>query len=262
MKLEASLRGSRAAGNKLLVPYVTGGLGDDWIYAVEAAAHAGADAIEVGLPFSDPIMDGPVIQQASVRALKAGATPLGIISALRTADVGEVPLVVMTYYNLVFRAGHRRMANSLAEAGIAGAIVPDLPVDEVDPWREEAIAAGLDAVLLAAPTTGEDRLRAITSKASGFVYAVGVMGVTGERRALAPSAIRLAARCKEATDLPVLVGVGVSTPEQAVEASAVADGVVVGSAIVRRLLEGEGPAGVEELMSSFRRALDAPRQPG
>ncbi len=254
--LEAHLRTLRDAGRKLLVPYVTGGLGDDWLAAVEAAAAAGADAIEVGIPFSDPMIDGPVIQEASVRALASGATPHSILTALAGADVGGTPLTVMTYYNLIARAGLRRMASSLAEAGISGAILPDLPVDELDPWREEAEAAGVETVLLAAPTTPEDRLRRIVARSQGFLYAVGVMGVTGERASLAASALTIARRCKELTDLPVIVGIGISTPDQAAEVCQVADGVAVGSAVVHRLLDGDGPDGVAKLVSSFRDALD------
>lgn len=254
--VEAQLRSRRAAWRKLLVPYVTGGLGDDWLASIEAVAAAGADAIEVGLPFSDPMIDGPVIQEASVRALAAGATPHTIIRALAGADVGTTPLVVMTYYNVIARTGHRRMAALLAECGISGVILPDLPADEIDPWKEEADAAGLETILLAAPTTPDERLKMIAQKASGFLYAVGVMGVTGERGSLADSARTIAARCKAVTDLPVLVGVGISTPEQARSVCEVADGVAVGSAFVRRLLEGEGPEGAAKLVRSFREALD------
>ena len=254
--LEEQLRARRASWRKLLVPYVTGGLGDDWLASIEAVAAAGADAIEVGLPFSDPMIDGPVIQEASVRALAAGATPHTIIRALAGADVGETPLAVMTYYNVVARTGHRRMAALLAECGISGVILPDLPADEVDPWKEEADAAGLETVLLAAPTTPDERLKMIARKASGFLYAVGVMGVTGERSSLADSARTIAARCKAVTDLPVLVGVGITTPEQAVSVCEIADCVAVGSALVRRLLDGEGPEGAAKLVTSFREALD------
>lgn len=255
-KLEAHLREARDSGRKLFVPYVTGGLGDDWVATVEAIAAAGADAIEIGLPFSDPMMDGPVIQEASVRALGSGATPQAILQALVGADVGETPLAVMTYYNLVARAGHKRMASSLFEAGVSGVILPDLPVDEIGPWKTEADKAGLETVLLAAPTTPDSRLRTIVGKAAGFLYAVGLMGVTGERSALAESATKMARRCKEMTDLPVLVGIGISTPEQAAEVCQVADGVVVGSALVHRLLEGEGPEGAARLVREFREALD------
>ena len=246
--LEERLRLKRAEGRKLLVPYLTGGLGPDWVACLEAVAAAGADAVEVGLPFSDPMMDGPVIQRASMLALEAGATSMGIISAVRTADVG-VPVAVMTYYNVVARTGHYRVARQLAEAGVAGAIVPDLPVDELDGWGDAAREAGVETVLLAAPTTPEPRLRVIGAQTRGFLYAIGMMGVTGERAELAVTAAETARRCKQVTDCPVLVGIGITTPAQAVEVAQVADGVVVGSALVRRLLDGGGPDDVAALVA-------------
>jgi tryptophan synthase alpha chain len=254
--LEAALRAGRDRGRKLLVPYVTAGLGDDWLDVVRAVADAGADAIEIGIPFSDPVMDGPVIQVASERALAAGADPQGILSQLQRADIG-VPLAVMTYYNICFHMGHERFAASLREAGVAAAILPDLPLEEVGPWAAAADAGGVETVMLAAPTAPDERLPRICERARGFVYAVGLLGVTGERDALAATATEIAGRLKAVTDKPVLVGVGISTPEQAVETAEVADGVVVGSALVRRLVDGEGPPGAEALVSAFRRALDA-----
>ncbi|MGA2528291.1 MAG: tryptophan synthase subunit alpha [Acidimicrobiales bacterium] len=253
--LETALRQSRDLGRKLLIPYVTGGLGHDWLDVVRAIASAGADAIEIGIPFSDPVMDGPVIQQASVQALSSGATPALIIAALAGVDAG-VPLVVMTYYNIVLRAGHRRMASRLADAGVSGAIVPDLALEELDDWADEADAAGVETVLLVAPTTPEDRLKAICGRSRGFVYGVGVMGVTGERAQLGDAGLGVAARCKRETDTPVLVGVGISTPGQAREVVAVADGVVVGSALVHRLLEGAGPEGAARFVAEIRAAID------
>jgi tryptophan synthase alpha chain len=253
--LEQALRSSRAAGRKLLIPYVTGGLGDDWLDTVRAVADAGADAIEIGIPFSDPVIDGPVIQDASDRALRAGATPQSVLTALRGHDAG-VPLVVMTYYNVCFRMGHRRFAAALREAGVAGAILPDLPLEEVGPWAAAADAGGVETVLLAAPTAPDERLPRICARARGFVYAVGLLGVTGERAALAASATVIAGRLKAVTDLPVLIGVGVSNAEQAVEACRVADGVVIGTSVVRRMLEGEGPAGVGAYVAEVRKALD------
>jgi tryptophan synthase alpha chain len=255
MTLEGALRGARDGGRKLLVPYLTGGLGADWIDAVRAAADAGADAIEIGIPFSDPVMDGPVIQQASERALAGGATPQSILTALRDHDAG-VPLAVMTYYNICFRMGHRRFAAALVEAGVAGAILPDLPLEEVDPWAAAAGDAGVETVMLAAPTAPDERLPRICARARGFVYAVGLLGVTGERTSLAASATVIARRLKAVTDLPVLIGVGVSNAEQAVEACEVADGVVIGTSVVRRMLEGEGPAGVGAYVAEVRKALD------
>jgi tryptophan synthase alpha chain len=252
--LETALRAGRDAGRKLLVPYFTAGLGD-WTEALHAAAGAGADAIEVGIPFSDPVIDGPTIQEASTRALQAGATPEGILDTLARTEPG-VPLVAMTYYNVIFRGGHRRIAASLVRAGVSGAIIPDLPLDEVGDWAAAADLAGVETVLLAAPTTPDERLPAICARSRGFVYGVGLMGVTGERATLAASATVMAKRLRAVTDKPVLVGVGVSTPEQAVEVCAEADGVAVGSAVVRRMLDGGGPEGAAELIGSFRAALD------
>ena len=254
--LESSLRQKRAAGQKLLVPYVTGGLDAEWLDVVRAVVAAGADAVEVGLPFSDPVMDGPVIQEASMRALARGTTPASLIAALADADVG-VPIAVMSYVNPIARLGYRRAALMMAECHISGAIIPDLPLDESAEWRLEAENAGVDVVQLVAPTTSDERLVRICAVARGFVYAVGLLGVTGERTAVADSALALARRAKGVTDVPVLVGVGVSTPEQAAAIAEVADGVIVGSALVRRLLEGEGPSGAATFVASLREGLDA-----
>ncbi len=253
--IETALRVRRDAGRKLLVPYVTGGLGADWVRVVEAVADAGADAVEIGIPFSDPVMDGPVIQEASQHALASGATPGTILAELAGIDV-DVPLVVMTYYNIVFRAGHRRFARSLAEQGVSGAIVPDLPLIELDPWARAADDAGVETILLVAPNTPDGTLAEICHRSRGWIYGVAVMGVTGERSALASTAAVLGRRLKAATDKPVLLGVGVSTPEQAAEAAADADGVIVGSALVRRLLEGVGPDGAARFVSELRTGLD------
>ena len=283
MKLESYLRAQREAGRKLLVPYVTGGLGLAWLDVVRAVADAGADAIEIGIPFSDPVMDGRIIQEASRRAIEIGATPANIINDLAKVDVG-VPLVVMTYYNPVQHFGHARFAASLTGSGIDGAIIPDLPLDELtgppgakgtvlpgdtpeppagsdgaaEPaWADAADEAGVETVLLAALTTPEDRLAAICARSRGFVYGVSLLGVTGERAKLSDGALEMGRRLKAATDRPVLLGVGLSTPEQAVEATSVADGVIIGSALVRRLLEGGGPEQAGALVAAFRQGLDS-----
>ncbi len=255
MRLEAHLRDRRAVGRPLLVPYVTGGLGAGWLDVVRAVADAGADAVEIGIPFSDPVMDGRTIQEASQRALDIGATPAKVIAEAAQLDVG-VPLVVMTYYNPVLHAGHVRFAASLADAGIDGAIVPDLPLDELDGWGEAADPAGIETVLLAAPTTPEPRLRAICDRSRGFVYGVALLGVTGARDRLAGQALEMGRRCKAVTDRPVLLGVGISTPEQAVAAAGAADGVIVGSALISRLLHGGGPDEAHEFVATLRAALD------
>jgi tryptophan synthase alpha chain len=256
VNLEATLRARRDAGRRLLVPYVTGGLGAEWLDVVRAVADAGADAIEIGIPFSDPVMDGRTIQEASQRALEIGATPAKIVADAAQLDI-DVPLVVMTYYNPVQHAGHERFASSLADSGIDAAIVPDLPLDELDGWGDAADAAGIETVLLAAPTTPDDRLRAVCERSRGFVYGVALMGVTGERDRLASQAREMGSRLKATTDLPVLLGVGISTPDQAVEAAGYADGVIVGSALVAKLLQGGGPEAAHEFVGELRSALDA-----
>lgn len=254
--LEATLRARRDGGAKLLVPYVTGGLSDDWTDVLAAVVAAGADAVEVGIPFSDPVMDGPTIQEASARALARGTTPGSILADLRRAQTA-VPVVVMTYYNLAYRMGDLRFARSLAAAGVSGAILPDLPLEESQSWEAEAETAGVAAVLLAAPVTPDDRLATIAERSRGFVYGVSRMGITGERSSVAASAHVMAKRLKVVTDRPVLIGFGVSSPDQAVEICAEADGVVVASALLRSLLDGGGPAEAAEFVQQFRVALDA-----
>ena len=251
--METRFRQQREAGRKLIVTYLTGGL-PGWEDGVRAAAAAGADGIELGLPFSDPVMDGPLIQQASQQALEAEATYLSILDGVPTLDI-DIPLGVMGYYNTVHRAGHRRFANALAGAGVVSAIIPDLPLEESEPWTRAADEAGIETVMLAAPTAPDERLPRIAARARGFVYSVGLLGVTGERETLASTATSLAARLKAITDVPVLIGVGVSNAEQAAEAVEVADGVVMGTAIVRAFMDG-GPAAVESLVSEVRAALD------
>lgn len=255
-RLVSALTARRDAGHKLLVPYVTGGMDDQWLVTLEAVADAGADAIEVGIPFSDPMIDGATVQEASLKALERGTTPHGVLADLTRVDIG-VPIVVMTYYNVIFRGGHDRMAGLMADSGVAGAIVPDLALEELAPWAGAADRAGVATILLVAPSTPDERVVELCGRSRGFVYAVARMGVTGEQSTLAVTARQVAERAKKVTDLPVCVGIGVSTPEQASDVCQVADGVVVGSALVRRLLEGEGPAGAADFVGSLRRALDA-----
>jgi tryptophan synthase alpha chain len=255
MSLESHLRARREAGCKLLVPYVTGGLGSGWLDVVRAIAAAGADAIEIGIPFSDPVMDGLTIQEASRRALDLGATPSGVIRDAAQLEIG-VPLVVMTYTNPVGHMGYRRFAAALRDAGIAAAILPDLPLDELDGWADAADAHDVETVLLAAPTTPDDRLVAICERSRGFVYGVSLMGVTGERTSLASQAREMGRRLKAVTDTPVLLGIGISNAEQAVEAAQYGDGVIIGSALMARLLNGGGPDAAHEFVSELRTALD------
>jgi tryptophan synthase alpha chain len=256
MRLEATLRAARDSGRKLLVPYVTGGLGKDWLDVVRACAAAGADAIEIGIPFSDPVMDGVTIQEASQRALDLGATPESVIAQAAELDIAT-PIAVMTYYNLVAHMGHERFAASLAAARIDAAILPDLPLDEMrlGGWDATADEHGIECVLLASPTTTDARLGEICAAARGFVYGVSLLGITGERAALAATAAVMGARLKAITDKPALLGIGISTPAQAAEAARHADGVVVGSALVRRLLQSGGPDEAHKFIAELRAAL-------
>ena len=251
--MEQAFRAARDGGRKLLVPYITGGY-PGWEEAVRAAAAVGADGVEIGIPFSDPVMDGPVIQQASQAALEAGVTPPAILDAVVKLDV-DIPMAVMTYYNLVHHDGHRRFAGRLVAAGIDACILPDLPLEESGPWCEAADDAGVETVMLAAPTAPDDRLPRVVARSRGFVYAVGLLGVTGERSTLAATATALAARLKAITDRPVLIGVGVSDAAQAQQACRVADGVVQGASVVRRLMES-GPDAVGAYVAEVRAALD------
>ncbi len=255
IELEPWLRARRTEGRKLLVPYLMGGMTEDWVESLQAVAAAGADAVEVGIPFSDPMMDGPVIQRAGVQALDRGATPTRVVDDVASAGI-EIPVVVMTYYNIVFRTGHRRMARSLAAAGIAGAILPDLPLEELGSWAAEADAAGVATVLLVAPSTPDARVARICARSRGFVYAVARMGVTGERESIGNETTDVVRKIRLVTDAPVCVGVGVSTPAQARTVCDVSDGVVVGSALVRRLIEGGGPDAAAEFVGQLRKALD------
>jgi tryptophan synthase alpha chain len=254
-RLQGHLRARRAEGRKLLVPYVTGGIRPDWLELVEALADGGADAIEIGLPFSDPAMDGPTIQEASVRSLKAGSTPTSILGQLRSRQFG-VPLIAMTYYNLVFRAGHTRFAGACADAGVVATILPDLPLELAGDWIDKADAAGIENVLLVSPVTSDERLARLVAATRGFVYGVSVMGTTGERASLAATAGAVAARIKAATDKPALIGFGISTAVHALEATEIADGVVVASALMRRMLDGENVEAVASLVAEMRSALD------
>ena len=253
-RIEDEFRAKRADGHKLLVPYITGGY-PGWQDAIRACAANGADAVEIGIPFSDPVMDGPVIQQASQAALDAGVTPASILDEVPDLDV-DIPLVVMTYYNLVHHPGPERFAANLRRAGISGAILPDLPLEESGPWCEAADAHEIETIMLAAPTAPDERLPRVAARARGFLYSVGLLGVTGERSSLAETATDLAARLVAITDVPVLVGVGVSNAEQARQATRVADGVIQGASMVRRLMES-GADAVGDYVAEVRAAIDA-----
>jgi tryptophan synthase alpha chain len=249
------LEGARGHGRKLLVPYLVAGAPDGATYLAalrSVAAHA--DAIEVGLPFSDPLMDGPVIAAAAERALAGGIGPLRAME-LPGQDV-DPPRLAMTYYNPIHSVGEEEFCRRARATGIRGLIVPDLPLEESISLRAAAAAEGLAWTPLVAPTSSSERVARIAETATGFVYAVSTLGVTGARESLSERARPVVERCREATDLPVLVGIGITTPEHAVEAAGVADGVVIGTAVVGRVME-EGPQAPAAFLAEVRTALDA-----
>ena len=253
--VEAALRRRREAGGKSLVPFVTAGITPDWTAYLQACAGNGADAIEIGLPFSDPMLDGPVIQAASGQALARGARTAGLLDEVAELDC-RVPLIVMTYSNIVGRHGNEEFCQRLSAAGISGLIVPDTPVDEIEPLLAAVRAAGIELILLVAPSTKADRVSRIADLSTGFVYAVSNMGVTGLRDAVSDTVQRTVTTIRSSTTLPVLVGFGISSPDQVVEASRHADGVVVASTLMRDVLAGASALELGATVAAFRTALD------
>ena len=251
--LETALRARRDQGGKAFVPYVTGGFPGVDADLLRAIADTGADAIEVGVPHSDPVMDGGVIQQASSAALAAGTRPADVFATIREAAL-DVPVAVMTYMNPVLRRGVEEFLDDVAEAGVSGMIVPDLPVDEAESFDTACAARSIDAVLLAAPGAASERLEAIAGRARGFVYCVATYGVTGAREELGDTAESLIGALRPMTDLPLLVGVGIGTPRQAARTNEFADGVIIGSALMAKLVQGDREA-MLELARDFRQAL-------
>ena len=243
--------GRRAA----LMPYLMGGYPDlDTSRACcAAAADSGADLIELGVPFSDPLADGPVVHAAATHALASGITPADVLAVCESV-AARVPVMLMVYANVVLCEGLSAYVERAAAAGAAGLIVPDLPHDEAGELREACDARDLALVGLVAPNTATDRLRAIGEDARGFVYAVSLTGTTGERSALPPELPAMVERVRAATSMPVAVGFGISTSEHASAVADLADGVIVGSRVVRAAGE-EGAAGVGDLVAELARAL-------
>ena len=231
---------ARQEDRSVFLPFLTAGLPDPASSPrlFGAMAEAGADGFEVGIPYSDPLMDGPVICRGSEQAISAGATLDKSLSILgEVAETTALPSLAMTYANPVFRRGADWFCDRLAEAGAAGMIVADLPFEEAGPLSEAARRHGLGLALFLAPTSGYRRIKAVAEAAPSFIYAVANMGVTGERSEWSNRVERLVEGIREVTDIPVVLGVGISTPEQAATAAGLADGFIVGSALVRRVLE-------------------------
>ena len=246
--------GKRAA----LMPYLMGGYPDLATSrdAGLAAADAGADLVELGIPFSDPLADGPVIHAAAVDALAGGVTPHGVLSEVCAPLAERLPVVLMVYANVVLAGGAERFVERAAAAGASGLIVPDLPHDEAAALLAACDTAGLALVPLVAPTSTDERVRAVGADARGFVYAVSLTGTTGERNALPPGLAEAVERVRAATDVPVAVGFGISTGEQAAAVAELADGVIVGSRIVRAAGEG-GADAVRAVVGELAAALAA-----
>ncbi len=234
------------------------------IAAMRAIVEAGADVVEVGLPFSDPVMDGPVIQAAAQQALAAGLRVRDVFTAVAAvAGTGAVP-VVMSYWNPVLRYGVDAFARDLAAAGGTGLITPDLIPDEADEWLAASTAHGLDRIFLVAPSSTDARLAMTVAACSGFVYVASTMGVTGMRAQVGAGAEELVRRSRAVTDLPLCVGLGVSTGDQAAEVASYADGVIVGSALVKTIGAADEPGGLErlrELTADLARGVRAGTRP-
>lgn len=252
--LEKHLRDLRSSGRKALVPYFVAGLTPDWVYHVEAAVHAGADAVEIGIPFSDPMMDGVIIQEAAMKALQAGTT-LDTISADLATLSTSAPLIAMTYFNIFHHYGVERSAGKLQASGISGAIVPDLPMEEGEEWFNACAAHDIATVLMVAPSTPAERVAKITEATRGFCYASARMAVTG-RASDGGEGAKVVERIRATSDIPTYIGIGISTPEQARQASLASDGVIVGSVLVQSILDGAGASEVEYLVRQFRQAID------
>jgi tryptophan synthase alpha chain len=253
-RLSDAFARAAAEGRTALVCYVMGGDGDT-AALLRAVDEAGADVIELGLPFSDPIADGPVLQAAATRALASGASVRKLLRDVASLEL-RPPMVTMGYVNPIESMGEARYAKALREAGVAGAIVPDLPLEEAQPLREALAAEGLDLVPLVAPTTPRERAAAIARTARGFLYSVSVTGVTGVRAALPHDLVARLTELRSVSPVPVAVGFGISKPEHAAALRGKADGVVVGTALVA-IHHERGVEAAAEFVRSLRAALSA-----
>ena len=256
-QLDAVMAKVRAENRAALIAYIPAGFPSQagCAKAIQALAAAGVDAIEIGFPYSDPVMDGPVIQEAAEISLKGGTNAADVFAALKTATDTGVAAVVMTYWNPIERYGVDKFAQSIADNGGSGVITPDLTIEESDRWLAAASKNKINPIYVVAPSTNDARLAEVTAKTRGFVYAASLMGVTGTRTAVSSGAPDLVARIRTTTKLPIAVGLGVSTREQAKGVAGYADGVIVGSAFIKALLdapdEATGVAAVKMLASEL-----------
>jgi tryptophan synthase alpha chain len=250
---------ARAEGRAALIGYLPAGFPtrEASVALMRAMVEGGVDIVEVGLPYSDPLMDGPVIQAAADRALREGTTPADVIAVAGEVARTGAATVVMSYWNPVERYGVDRFARELAEVGGTGVITPDLTPEESREWTAATTSHGIDRIFLVAPSSTQERLRVVSQACSGFVYAASTMGVTGARAQVSDAAGSLVARVREVTDLPVAVGLGVSSGEQAAEIAEYADGVIVGSAFIRLIQESPTHVAALESVGALARELAA-----
>lgn len=240
-QLDSVMAKVRAENRAALIAYIPAGFPTQagCAKAIQALAAAGVDAIEIGFPYSDPVMDGPVIQEAADISLKAGTNAADVFAALKIAADTGVAAVVMTYWNPIEKYGVENFAQAIADNGGSGVITPDLTIEESERWLAATSKSAINPIYVVAPSTKDERLAQVTSKTGGFVYAASLMGVTGTRNSVSTGAADLVARIRTVTDLPISVGLGVSTREQAKSLAAYADGVIVGSAFIKLLLEAK-----------------------
>lgn len=258
-RLTEAFAAARAEDRALLIGYLPAGF-PTWVDAVSiitAMVESGVDVVEIGLPYSDPLMDGPVIQAAADRALAQGTTTADVIRTVEAVAATGAPTLVMSYWNPIERYGVQRFAKELAAARGAGVITPDIIPEEAQAWIEATDDALIDRVFLIAPSSPPERIEAVAQVSNGFVYAASTMGVTGTRTQVSSDAESLVARARRQTRQPVCVGLGVSTPEQAREVAQYADGVIVGSAFVRRVLEAGNPQEAAESVATLAAQMAA-----
>jgi tryptophan synthase alpha chain len=256
-----ALARAKQVNRAALITYMPAGFPtvDEGIALIRAMLDGGADIVEVGLPHSDPVLDGPIIQAADDIALRGGVRIADVIRTVREAyQATGKPVLVMSYWNPIEKYGAERFCSELAAVGGAGCILPDLPVQESAPWRDSAARHGLATIFVAAPSTADERLREITAAGSGFIYASSLMGVTGVRENVNAAASSLVRRTRTTTELPVCVGVGISNATQAAQVASFADGVIVASALVKTILDASdaaaGLAAVQKLTAELRDA--------
>ncbi len=256
-QLDVVMTKVRAENRAALIAYIPAGFPTQagCAKAIRALADAGVDAIEIGFPYSDPVMDGPVIQEAAEISLKGGTNAADVFAALKTATDTGVAAVVMTYWNPIERYGVDNFAQSIADNGGSGVITPDLTIEESDRWLAAASKNKINPIYVVAPSTNDSRLAEVTAKTGGFVYAASLMGVTGTRTSVSSDASSLVARVRSVTELPISVGLGVSTREQAKSLAAYADGVIVGSAFIKLLLNAKSEQEGLDAISHLAREL-------